>query len=277
MRLPLNGLLALLICAGCAMADSPPLVNPVGADAEPPAATARAKTPAKAPAKKPAPPAGGDGKLSPDSSVDRVLDALDRRGRGLKEFVADVALKEEDDLGLSSTRKGKVWHQRQGEDDSRIRVVFDTREDEENVYDEKLEYMLDDGWLLDRDFKKKIEVRRQVLKPGEKLNLLKLGEGPFPLPIGQDKKEVKRLFDVTKIAPADGDPPASVHLQLKPKKGTEFAKKFDLMDVWVDEKSEFPVRIDMTTQASFKSTALTNLKVNPDPALTDADFTPEQI
>ena len=29
-----------------------------------------------------------------------------------------------------------------------------------------------------------------MLKPGEKLNLLKLGEGPFPLPIGQKKEDV---------------------------------------------------------------------------------------
>ena len=272
----LNGLLVVLIvvCAGYAMADdSPPLVNPVGPGPRPAAG--------KAPAAKPKPaPAGG--KLTADSSVDEVLDALDRRGKTLKEFSADVALKEEDGLGLSSTRRGKVWFQKKGEDDGRIRVVFDSKEDEKRVVKQRLEYALDNGWLVDRDFAKRIQVRRQVLKPGQKINLLKLGEGPFPLPIGQDKKEVHRLFDVEKVPASKEDDPAgaeTVRLSLRPKKGTDFAKKFSSIDVWVDAKTHMPARVETVdpSEENFKTSDLANVKVNPNPPLADKDLTPPEM
>lgn len=263
----LYSLFVVLLATAAALADNAqPLVNPVGADAARPAAKAGA----------------GAGKLSADSSVDQVLDALDRRGKTLKEFSADVALKEEDGLGLSSTRRGKVWFQKKGEDDGRIRVVFETKEDEKRVVKQRLEYALDKGWLVDRDFGKRIQVRRQVLKPGQKMNLLKLGEGPFPLPIGQDKKEVRRLFDVEKVpASKDADPAGveTVHLSLKPKKGTDFAKKFSSIDVWVDTKTHMPARVETVdpSEENFKTTDLTNVKVNPNPPLTDKDLTPAEM
>ena len=128
------------------------------------------------------PPAG----LPPDASADQVLDALDARGRNLAGFVADVTLTEVDEATqLESVRAGKVWYQkRQGND--RIRVTFDQRIEGRFSKPEKVEYLLDNGWLWDRDYKRTIEVKRQVLRPGEKINLLKLGEGPFPL----DRKSV---------------------------------------------------------------------------------------
>src|SRR6185295_13773023 len=94
-----------------------------------------------------------------------------------------------------------------------------------------------------RNYKKTTQVTRTVLQPGEKMNLLKLGEGPFPLPIGQKKEDVYRLFDVKQIAPNPKDPPDSIHLQLKPKPGTAFARRFGMIDVWVDRKTHFPAKI----------------------------------
>ena len=241
----------------------PPSVNPVTAEE-------RADAPAAA-----------GGALTAESSVDQILDALDVRGQSLEGFVADVRLKEEDDIGLSNTRTGKVWFQKLGgEGDARIRVSFDKREDEKNIYPDKIDYVLDKGWLIDRDHRKKVEVRRQVLKPGEKINLLKLGEGPFPLPIGQKKEEVHKLFDVEKVSVASKDEPAgTVHLRLSPKKGTEFARKFNSVDAWVDVKTHFPRRIDTVdaSENNFKSTELTNVTVNPKPGLSDREFTLEKV
>src|SRR5204862_3421131 len=77
-----------LLLTSCAQAQpaagggkAPDLVNPAGGAAQPP-------------------------KVSPDASIDQVLDALDARGKGLKGFSANVTLSEEDDIGLSSTRTG---------------------------------------------------------------------------------------------------------------------------------------------------------------------------
>src|SRR3954447_6685510 len=71
------------------------------------------------------------GELPPDAGVDQVLDALDARGQGLKDFVAEVNMKEEDPaLAISSVRAGTVWFQNKGGGDARMRVKFDTRAEE---------------------------------------------------------------------------------------------------------------------------------------------------
>ena len=139
--------------------------------------------------------------------------------------------------------------------------------------------LLDGEWLTDRDYDRKIEVRRQVLKPGEKMNLLKLGEGPFPLPIGQDKQEVHKQFDVTLVKPEKDDPANSLHLQLTPKPNTRLARRFSTIDVWVDRKLRFPVHIETVDANGGEEhkTDLTDLRINPAGGLIDEDFALPQI
>lgn len=223
--------------------------------------------------------APGAAALDARSSVDQILDALDQRGQNLREFVADVRLTEGDDTTqLFSTRVGKVWYQAR-KDDPRLRITFNAKETDNRRYDEKIEYTLDGGWLLDRDYQKKIEVRRQVAKPGQKINLLKLGEGPFPLPIGQKKEEVYKQFDVKKMPVAKDDPAGTAHVQLKPKEGTSFAQRMLQMDVWVNAATHFPDKIEVVDAngTNVRTTHLTNVTVNPQPALADRDFALPQI
>ena len=76
------------------------------------------------------PPADIAGKeLTPNSSIDEILDALDARGKDFKTFTANVTLKEESlDLGGETARSGKVWYQDQGNGKARIHVKFETVE-----------------------------------------------------------------------------------------------------------------------------------------------------
>ena len=212
--------------------------------------------------------ASGETPLSPDSSLDAVLDALNARGKDLKDFSADVALHTADNrTGEDSAQIGKVVYDA-GNGNSRIKVSFDKKETEAGdgkrmSQKQRLDYVLENGWLTDRDYQKKLEVRRQVLRPGQKMNLLKLGEGPFPLPIGQDKDEVKKQFDASKVAPAADDPKGTIHIKLAPKPGTQFEKRFRQIDVFVDPRSNMPARIDTVEKAgTTRSTELTNLKLN---------------
>ncbi len=259
MRL-ITGFIATVAIVGCAVA-----AEPQQPPNTPPAAGGADKSAQPA-------PAAPSGSLSPDSTVDQILDALDARGRNLKAFSADVSLTEGDaTLGNTVTRHGKVLYQdRNG--NPRLRVVFEKREADGKVFDERVEYLLADGWLTDRTYAKRIQARRQVLRPGEKVDLLKLGEGPFPLPIGQKKEAVHEQFEAKKAAPAKDDPKGTVHLQLTPKPGTQFARKFDVIDVWVDLKTHMPARIDTPQGETFRSTELKNFTVNPEPPLTDKDF-----
>ena len=248
-----------VVWGGIALAQQnpPPLINPTGAGAAAPAAAQQRRA------------------LDEHSTLDEVLDALDARGRSLREFTADVHLKEIDEATqLESERTGRVWYQKEAGDDSRIRVVFDQKLEGRFAKPEKVEYLLDDGWLVDRDYRRTVQVKRQVLRPGEKVNLLKLGEGPFPLPIGQTKEQVHKEFEVTKGTLVEGDPKGTVHVTLKPRKGTRLAEKFNVIDVWVDPKTNMPVRIEGldVNETTRRQTDLTNIKVNPQPGLGDRDF-----
>ena len=222
------------------------------------------------------PQASQPGVLLPGSSVDQVLDALDAKGDGLKDFTADLKLTEEDTaVGNSVVRIGKVWFQKLPGDDARMRLTLDKKQVKDKTIDEKLEYVYSGGWLIDRDYRRKLNVRRQVVRPGEKINLLKLGQGPFPLPLGQDKADVHALFDVKKVEPAKDDPPNSIHLQLTPKKGSQYEKKFEAIDFWVDPKSQMPLRVQTSEGDQIKTWDLTNIKVNP--GLADSDFVLEPV
>ena len=217
--------------------------------------------------------------LPEDAPTDQILDALDARGKDLKDFSADVKLTETDPaLALSSTRAGKVWFQSKPDGDARMRVRFDTREEAAGQPKrDRIDYSYDKGWLIDRNYRARNQVRRQVVQPGQKINLLKLGEGPFPLPIGQPKQSVHDQFDVAKVAPKKDDPADTLHLQLKPKKGTRLARRFETIDVWVDRKTHMPTRIETAEQGgkNLRTTDLTNIQVNTN--LPEAEFKLQDI
>lgn len=209
-------------------------------------------------------------------TVDQVLQDLDTAGRRVKEFSADVKLTETDatGLGTSTAHAGKVFFQSRPDGSARVHVIFDRRIAGNVVREEKTEYLLDGAWLIDRNYRQKSETRRQVLRPGQKMNPLKLGEGPFPLPIGQNPAEVHKSFDVTLAAPDKEDPPNTSHLLLVPKPDTDLARKFHSIDVWMNRESLMPVRVDTTDvkQENIQSTELSHIEVNPAGGLKEADF-----
>lgn len=225
-------------------------------------------------------PAAADApaELSQDSSIDQILEALHVRGEGLQDFVADVSMEELDNTtGNDSSRTGRIWYERLDDGTVRTRILFDRKILDGRVIPEKIEYLLKDGWLTDRTYTSKIEINRQVLRPGERIDLLKLGEGPFPLPIGQDPAEVKRLFEVEKLEPGDDAPAGSTHLRLTPRPGTDLARRFSTIEFWVDPELRMPVRILTMDQnlAGVQTTNLTNLQVNQ--GIDDEHFVLEDI
>jgi hypothetical protein len=255
----------LLAAVGCASDVS-------AQEASPSPAPAQTQIPAPAEANSPAAPA-------PVVSVDEVLDALDRQGDQMKDFTADVALTESDELTRDAfTRAGTIKVQKLPENEARIYIIFETRKTADGKpKPEKIEYLLDKGWLTERNHRKKNQVRRQVIKPGEKVDLLKLGEGPFPLPIGQAKDDVKNMFDVEVIPPAASDPAGTIHGRLKPKKGSQFERRFHHIDVWVDPKGQMPRRIETVdvNEGTRQTTDLEHVKANT--GMGDNDFKLDEV
>jgi outer membrane lipoprotein-sorting protein len=201
------------------------------------------------------------------ATADDVLDGLQGSGKDLKSFKADVKMTIDDVImGTSTTEFGKTWFQTKPAGDSVMHIALDHKTVGKKEFPDKRDYLLRDGWLTMRDDASKKETRIQLAPAGQKVNLFQLGKGPFPLPIGQDKKDVHAQFDV-KIIPHDKDDPAgTIHLQLTPKPGTQLDDTFSTIDVWVDCKTRMPARMGTFNkkQTEYKTTDLTNLKLNPE-------------
>ena len=214
--------------------------------------------------------------LNDHSSLDDVLDALDARGKGFKSFSTDVKLEETTtDMGDTTTRFGKVIYQDLGDGKARIRVSFDrVQHGDKKPVQEKLIYELIDGKLIERNYHTRSQVTQQVIRPGEKLDLFKLGQGPFPLPIGQPKEEVRKQFEVKRPEPEKDNPPPpdSVGIELTPNPDTKLARKLKWIKVWVDDKTHMPIRIATRdhNETMDRTTSLTNVQINP--TLSDKDF-----
>jgi len=205
--------------------------------------------------------------LNMNSNPDDVLDALHASGQSIKSFSATLKLNEFDDgTGAETNRFGKVWFQIKADGEPVMHVVFDQKQvnDKKSIPD-KVEYLLDDGWVTNRTDATKTESRMQVVPKGEKMNLFQVGKSPFPMPIGQDRAEVEKQFDVSKVAPVNDDPPGTIHLLLTPKPNSPLAKQFSSVDLWTDVKTRMPVRIKTidSKKAKERTTDLTDLKVNP--------------
>ena len=165
--------------------------------------------------------------LTSTATIDQVLDALDNRGHDLKAFTADVKLTETDAAtGDDTTRTGKVWYQLQENGSTRIRVLLDSKQANGKITEDKIEYLLSGVDLIDRNYHGRTQVTRHILKPGETLNLFKLGEGPFPLPIGQKREDVLKSFEVSKLDPQEKAPqaPGVKHI---PAAETQFARRLN--------------------------------------------------
>src|SRR5262245_39943364 len=66
------------------------------------------------------------------------------------------------------------------------------------------EYVFDGRWFVERDRKAKQFIKREVVPPDKTFDPTKLGEGPFPLPIGQKRDEIVKRYDVT-LLPSDAE------------------------------------------------------------------------
>jgi len=218
---------------------------------------------AQMPATVPAATSASRQEIVASPKLDALLDALHERGATLNDFTADVSLTTTDtSTGEDPVKQvGRVVYQKPQDDNARLRVTFDRKLIGEKKLEQKIEYLLDGEWLTDRDYRRRIEVRRQVMQPGTKVNLLKLGEGPFPLPIGQSRVNVYDQFNVT-LEPDSTD--AMPHAKLLPKASTSLSRKFKSIDVWIDSTTNMPTRIETVdrNETTTRRTDLTNIKVN---------------
>lgn len=146
----------------------------------------------------------------PDRSfetVDDLLIALEDAGSDIRTLTANIRYTRVFALeGDEQVRDGTLWYLHWPEgppNDDGVRkpaergfsIEFTRARMGERIDDVSRRYAFDGEWLLETDGETRVATRQQVVPPGQTFDPLRLGEGPFPVPIGQKREQIVERFD----------------------------------------------------------------------------------
>ena len=177
--------------------------------------------------------------------VDEILTDLQKRGDGLKDIRTQLRFVEDDRINLTKRTKIGSLMFMAAEPNPLFMVHF-----EKTVVDDivgKREWYLFDGqWLHEVVERLQQVTKREIVRPGEKINLFDLEHTPFPMPFGQKKETIKRNFDVVLLAPTANDPPNTDHLVCTPRPESKFYSRYEKLEFFVHQTIHLPTRIIIT-------------------------------
>jgi hypothetical protein len=203
-----------------------------------------------------------------DAELDALLTRLEAGAKDLTSFAAKITYeKEEALLARTETRTGEIIYRIDGEKKA-FAVLFDKRIIGSRLETRLYHYVFDGRWLAEIDHENKQFIKREIVPPGKVLDPLKLGEGPFPLPIGQAKADVLARFDVTRLeVPKEGLLKSLQNvdgLLLTPKPNVPEARDYQRVEIFYDRATSLPVGINaVETNDDRKTVRLTDLQRNP--------------
>ncbi|MHC4429735.1 MAG: hypothetical protein ACYS0D_14205 [Planctomycetota bacterium] len=232
-----------------------------------------------------------------DNPVLDLLTRLEGAQAGIRDFQARIDYRIRDEaFGRTEQRLGQLVYDAGGEC-RRLGVLLKHFIIRNRMQQQRKDFIFDCDWLIEVDHEAKLFQKRQIVPPGEEFDPLKLGEGPFPLPIGQRADEVLARFDVELLeSPSDEwvaaqllRRPATEGMLLVPKPGTELAKEFTRLEIFYDAATLIPIVIDAREpNGRRKIVILSNLELNkgidpsllmvedPDPKEWETDIRPWQ-
>lgn len=142
--------------------------------------------------------------------ADELLTRLEHAGEGITDLTADINFDKTFALqGDEQRRIGKLYFRSEtpradGKPGRRaFAVTFTRMYVGDRVEDDPVTYIFDGEWLLEKHAKAKHFEKRQVARPGDNFDPLRIGEGPFPMPIGQKKGDIVSRYQVA-LEPAEG-------------------------------------------------------------------------
>ncbi len=138
--------------------------------------------------------------------VNALLDAIEQSDDGVQSIQAKVQYDRHLELQNDRIlRRGTLYFVVDG-DRRKFAVRFDERI-VDNIPRQENETLIFDGrWFVEKreDGESKVFIRREVARDGDDFDPLKLGEGPFPIPIGQRKEDILRTYTASMPAVTEG-------------------------------------------------------------------------
>jgi len=236
-------------------------------------------------------PAAGEIKTADD-----LLRALETADRGLEELTAGIAYTKFDPFTYNrQERRGTLQFEstpREGQRDQRtFGVRFDTLIVDGQLDEVEKIYVFDGHWFVEKDPAERFMLKREVVRPGEEADPLRIGEGPFPIPIGQRRADLLQRFTARLPEPTEGleldedmDPEElraienlrlfasdAVQLHLTPK--SQFREQSDHVEVRLWYKRDRDGRLlprmarTLGEDGTVSTVQLINVKINEEAAL----------
>lgn len=197
-------LLGAALCAGAANAQ---LGKPAPAKTDPPAKQAPSSQPQAKAARERS--SGSDGAIQ---NAHDLLVALERAGDSVNTLEARVVYDRRFKLqGDRHIRRGSLLFQnapteRGGPRVRTFAILFDSLQIDDRVEQSPQTWVFDGRWLVEMRVKEKQFIKREIARPGEPFDPLKIGEGPMPIPIGQKAEEIERRYEADLKGPREGLP-----------------------------------------------------------------------
>jgi hypothetical protein len=184
---------------------------------------------------------------SGDKEIDALLDRLETKGEAIKGLSCRLIWKHVivDPVESRKVKAGQLLYARAapGESNSRFLVHFDVLTADGETRRNNEYYAFDGRWLIERNDKARNVIHREVVRPGERRDPFRLGEGPFPMPFGQKRADILRNFTLSLAKFELGDPRNTTHLHCIPRPGTDLASKYTRVEMYINRSLELPVRI----------------------------------
>jgi hypothetical protein len=210
------------------------------ADANAPAAPAITTTSAPAPAS-----ASADEPVS--EAAMKILRELEAAGDKYRTIKANLDYEVVNlTLGDSEKRTGWLAYSK-GDDDktpTRFRVSFEKLKlGDGKERDEPVDYAFDGLWLTVAKHNIKNITMYQHAAVGQKVEPLRIGKGPFPLPFGQKAADMVKYFIPSTRPPVASDPNSTVYLRLLTRPQFDAQLPTTRMEMWIDAKTYLPVKL----------------------------------
>jgi len=201
-----------------------------------------------------------------------LLDRLETAGNLLRDFRADITYYLWDSmLERREIRGGEIVYVVSPDDGSRRFAILVTSVSVGNRRNnQNKRYVFDGSWFVEIDQDNRMFTKRQIVAPGERFDPLTLGEGPFPLPVGQRRKDVLARFEVSVLEGTRHEVLARFlegrkveGLKLVPRPSTPQAKEIAEVEIFYDAATLLPVGIVLTeTNGDRKTVMLRNIERN---------------
>jgi outer membrane lipoprotein-sorting protein len=180
----------------------------------------------------------------PQDRLGIILEHLNQKSNDVHTYSADISYLFSQPVAQTQTlRTGKLYYYNTGKM-SKLRINFDTLQQEQEKPEKYLDQYIFDGVTLTRiDYQLKTAEYRQLTEPNKPLNAFELASRYWPIIGFVSTDKLKKDFDISLAKEQDHQ----AELIMKTKPDSQYRNDYSTINFWIDTKEFVPLRTIATT------------------------------